>query len=163
MLVSLIKLLPSITISKDAKDYLTRYFVFLKDRQFGNIFIHHFHRSDMDMGVDGFGLLHSHPFTWGVSFILSGGYDEERMRPYKQNTKKTLFPQLYNCITCKRHLPFTFNFISNKDFHRVDLLDEEKGAWSIFITGSRKNNTWGFWDRVTKEFIDWKSVVGAVE
>lgn len=150
MLISLVKRLPSITIAKDGKDYLTRYFVFLKDRVFGNIFIHHFHRSDMDIGVDGFGLLHCHPFTNSVSFILSGGYREERKHPD-------------GSITIRTVKPFTFNFISNKDFHRVDLLDEEKGAWSIFITGSRKNNSWGFWDRVSKEFIDWKQVVGAVE
>jgi hypothetical protein len=150
LLIKLVNYLPSLTIAKDDVKYLTRFYVFLKDRVFGNIFIHHFHRSDMDMGVDGFGLLHNHPFDGSVSFILSGGYREERKHSD-------------GSITIRTVKPFTFNFISNKDFHRVDLLDEEKGAWSIFFTGSRKNNTWGFWDRVTKEYIDWKQVVGAVE
>ena len=150
LLIKLVNYLPSLTIAKDGVKYLTRFYVFLKDRVFGNIFIHHFHRSDMDIGKDGYGLLHSHPFSGSVSFILSGGYIEER-----RNEDGTVSKRIVK--------PFTFNFISNKDFHRVDLLDEKNGAWSIFFTGSRKNNTWGFWDRVSKEFIDWKQVVGAVE
>jgi hypothetical protein len=144
------KWLPSFTITKDGVKYLTRYYVFLKDRVFGNIFIHHFHRSDMDMGTNGYGLLHSHPFRFSVSFIISGGYREER-----RASDGTVYSRLVK--------PFTFNFISKKDFHRVDLLDEKEGAWSIFFTGSRKNNTWGFWDRVTKEFIPFEKVDGAIE
>jgi hypothetical protein len=150
MLKQLVEKLPSNTITKDGLKYLTRYYVFLKDRMFGNICIHHFHRSDMDMGVDGLGLLHCHPFRWAVSLVLSGGYREERRR-----ADGTVYTRVVK--------PFTLNFISQKDFHRVDLLDENNGAWTIFLTGSRKNNSWGFWDRTTKEFIDWKKVAGAIE
>ena len=150
MIKQLVEKLPSFTITKDGKKYLTRYYVFLKDRVFGNIFIHHFHRSDMDTGTDGLGLLHCHPFDWSFSFVLSGGYIEERRR-----SDGSVYTKLVK--------PFSFNFISKKDFHRVDLLDENRGAWTIFFTGSRKNNSWQFWDRTTKEFIDWKSVVGAIE
>lgn len=150
MLKQLIQRLPSITISKDGNDYLTRYFVFLKDRIFANIFVHHFHRSDMDIGENGLGLLHSHPFERSVSFVLSGGYREER-----RAADGTIYTKLVK--------PFSFNFISKKDFHRVDLLNEKDGAWSIFFTGSRRNNSWQFWDRTTNQFIDWKDVVGAIE
>jgi len=150
MLVSLIKLLPSITISKDAKDYLTRYFVFLKDRQFGNIFIHHFHRSDMDMGVDGFGLLHCHPWP-GLSFIIWGGYKEE-------------VREIDGTVSTRVIKPFTFNYIAKSKFHRVDLLNEEKGTWSIFFTGPRsKESEWYFWDRVLNKTIFWKEIDGAIE
>lgn len=142
--------LNSFTITKDGLAYLTRYYLFGEDRVFGNIFLHHFHRSDMDLGTDGFGLLHNHPFNWSFGFVLSGGYWEERRRPD-------------GTIIKKKVRPFTFNFLSKKDFHRVDLIDETQGAWTLFFTGSRKNNSWGFWDRITKEFIDWKSVVGAIE
>lgn len=146
----LVELLPSFTISKDGNKYLTRYYVFLKDWVFGNIFIHHFHRSDMDVGTNGLGLLHCHPFRWSVSLILSGGYFEDRRMP--------------DGSISRRHVkPFTFNFISQTDFHRVDLVDEEKGAWTIFMTGSRKNNSWQFWDRTTNQFIDWKNITGAIE
>lgn len=146
----LIQLLPSFTISKDGIKYLTRYYLFLKDRVFGNIFIHHFHRSDMDLGKDNLGLLHNHPFNWSFGLILSGGYIEERLRP--DGT-------IYTKVVKPGHL----NFISKKVYHRVDLLDEEKGAWTIFFTGSRKNNTWEFWDRTTNEFIPWQKVTGAIE
>lgn len=150
MIRQLVERLPSLTIAKEGKKYLTRYYVFLKDRVFGNIFIHHFHRSDMDVGSDGQGLLHNHPFDWSFSIVLSGGYREERRRP-----DGTVYTKVVK--------PFSFNFLSKKDFHRVDLLDENKGAWTIFFTGSRKNNSWQFWDRTSNQFIDWKSVVGAVE
>ena len=116
---------------KDGISYLTRYFIFFKDRMSGNIFIHHFHRSDMDMGEGGFGLLHSHPFP-GLSFIIYGGYKEER-----RAKDGSVFTRIVK--------PFTFNYLSKKDFHRVDLLKDE--AWSIFFTGPRsKRSEWYFWD-----------------
>jgi hypothetical protein len=141
---------PSFTISKDGLAYLTRFYVFLKDRVFGNIFVHFFHRSDMDLGTNGLGLLHNHPFRGSVSFILSGGYIEERLGADGQVHRRVVEP-------------FSFNWISSDVFHRVDLLDEEKGCWSIFITGSRKNMSWGFWDRITKEYIPFEKVAGAIE
>ena len=153
MLLAIIKWiaykLPSFTIAKDGLAYLTRYYVFLKDRLYANVFIHHFHRSDMDVGKYGLGLLHSHPFP-GFSFIISGGYREERREPD-------------GSVSSRLVKPFTFNRIRKDVFHRVDLLDEKAGAWSIFITGSRKNNTWGFWDRVTKQYIPYEQIDGAIE
>lgn len=139
---------PSITIPKlDGSPYLTRYFLLLKDRVFGNLFLHHFHSSDMDYDSDGEGgityLLHNHPFKWSVSFVLSGGYTEERR-------------DQYGLVYTRIVKPFTFNFISDKVFHRVQLLDEKKGAWTLFLTGSRKNKSWGFWNRKTKVYKDYK-------
>jgi hypothetical protein len=149
-LIQVVQKLPSFTISKDDIPYLTRYYAFLADREFGNIFIHHFHRSDMDLGSDGKGLLHNHPFDWSFSIVLSGGYIEERRQPDDAVVKKIVRPG-------------SLNFLSKKDYHRVDLLDEEKGAWTIFFTGSRKNNDWEFWDRATKQSIPWKNITGAIE
>lgn len=150
LLINMVKLLPSLTIKKGESKYLTRYYALLKDREFGNIFIHHFHRSDMDIGEGGLGLLHCHPFEWSIGFILSGGYWEERRMP--------------GGVVIRRLVaPFTFNFLSKHDYHRVDLVDEQKGAWTIFITGSRKGNSWDFWDRKTRERIFWRDVPGAIE
>lgn len=153
MLVSFLKRITkhmnSLTIEKDGLKYLTRYFVFGADRRFGNIFIHHFHRSDMDVGAGGYGLLHSHPWPWSFSIVLTAGYSEERRMPDG---------------TVKRKLvkPWTINFLTKKDFHRVDLVNGE--AWTIFFTGPRsKNLDWYFWDRMTNETIFWKNIVGAVE
>lgn len=144
------KHLPSFTIAKDGKKYLTRYYLFGADRQFGNIFLHHFHSSDMDIGTDGFGLLHSHRWS-GLSFILASGYKEERRKPDGTIIVRTI-------------KPFSFNYLSKKDFHRADLLDEENGAWTIFFTGPRKKNLdWFFWDRVLDKKIPWQEVEGAIE
>lgn len=150
VLIWLVGKLPSITISKDGLAYLTRYFVFLKDRVVGNIFIHHFHRSDMDVGSDGQGLLHNHPFDWSFSLVLSGGYIEERKQLDGKVIKKVI-------------KPWSFNFINKRVYHRVDLLNEQQGCWSIFFTGSRKNNSWEFWDRATDQYIPWNKITGAVE
>lgn len=149
MIKQLVQLLPSFTITKDGLKYLTRYYVFLKDRVYANIFIHHFHRSDMDTGTNGLGLLHCHPFP-GLSFVYFGGYREERRMPD-------------GSVQVRIVKPWTFNYISRDTFHRVDLLDEKNGCWSIFFTGSRKNYTWYFWDRITNQYIHWTKVVGAIE
>jgi hypothetical protein len=150
------KALPSLTIRlPDPKtgikqDYLSRFYVFLADREFGNIFIHEFHSSDLDIGEKGFGLLHNHPFRWSFSFVLINGYWEERLNPDQSITKKFI-------------KPFSFNFLSRKDFHRVDLVDGKK-AWTLFFTGPRSSRgSWGFYDRVTKQYRDWTTSPNAIK
>jgi hypothetical protein len=157
-LLSLIDHIPHITISKpDGSPYLTRYYLFGADRELGNWWLHHFHSSDLDtappeLGGSGTFLLHSHPMKWALSFILTGGYIEERRAAdgivvYKRTIK-----------------PFSFNFLTRKDFHRVELLDEKKGAWSFFFAGARsKDMSWGFWDRMTKVYMDYKLFSKAVK
>lgn len=182
--------LPKTTITINGKPYLTRCYLFGKDRKWGNIYLHHFHSSDQ--GDE----LHNHPWT-GLSFVLAGGYSEERVRnPYfidvkerqEREAKRAEFKRMvasgnfdlkYNPLEIDdgfccavmhertadelppldivRHevKPGRFNFIGSSDFHRVDLRDEEKGAWTLFFTG-RRNKDWGFLDRHTKEFKDWR-------
>lgn len=118
------------------------------DRKFGNAFLHHFHRSDQDVGESGTLLLHNHPFI-GFSIILVGGYTEERRR-------------YDDTIETKTYLPGSINYLNKQDFHRVDLLQSD--GWSLFFTGPRSDNrSWGFWDRITKEFKDFKHFAKAVE
>src|ERR1019366_6900052 len=76
----LISHIPNITIpDNNGNPYLTRYYLFGADRLFGNIFIHHFWASDKDVSSENGSLLtHCHPFNWSFSFILCGGYCEER-------------------------------------------------------------------------------------
>lgn len=140
------KHLPSSTIAKDNVKYLTRYYLLLKDFKYFNVYLHHFHSSDLDLGKDNYGLLHNHPFAWSFGFPLINGYLEER--------------RSQNKVVSKFVSPFTFNFMTHDDFHRVDLIQNE--AWTIFITGPRIKD-WCFWDRQTKEYINWKSIPGAIE
>ena len=153
----LVSLLPHMTINVDGKPYLTRYYLFLKDRKFGNVYIHHFHSSDQ--GLE----LHNHPWVWGVSFVLSGGYAEERARS-PVTWDATLGPAIpHKVMIEKRHIkPCSINVIRATDFHRVDLDVEEKGAWTIFMAG-RRAKSWGFLNRDTAEYKDWRTNPEAIE
>jgi len=121
--------------------YLTRYYLFGDDRKWGNIYLHHFH--DSDKGPE----LHSHPWEWSFGMILLGGYKEERRMPDDSIEKREVNPG-------------TINYITNKIFHRVDLLEND--AWTLFFAGPRSSE-WGFWDRDTKVFRHWTMNPDAVE
>lgn len=146
----LAKRLPSFTIpTPDGSPYLTRYYLFGADRKWGNIFLHHFHSSDKDMAPSGTYYLHNHPWPWSFSIILVGGYVEERRRTDDSIEERT-------------YLPGSFNTLTDKDFHRVDLIGND--GWSLFFTGWRSDKrSWGFWDRVTKEYLDFKNFAKAIE
>lgn len=103
------------------------------------VFVHHFYRGDNDAK------LHSHPWEWALSLILAGGYQEE-LRTKRDTVRSKVFH------------PGMFNFLTKRSFHRVDLLDEEKGSWSIFVV-CKRTVSWSFWDRVTKKVIDWKDYI----
>jgi hypothetical protein len=155
ILRSLIEHIPNITIPKpDGNPYLTRYYLLLKDRELGNLFLHHFRSSDLDTDPnDGVGgktyLLHHHPAKWAFSFVLTQGYWEERRNPDDTITRRFV-------------KPLSFNFFTHNDFHRVELIDENNGPWTLFFTGSRKNNSWGFWNRITKQYKDYKQFSKAI-
>ncbi len=115
----------------DLKDYLTRYYLFRKPVWWmPSIYLHCFHSSDQDLE------LHSHPWGFSVSLILSGSYKEEY---FDGDEIKTRIMK-----------PGMLNFISADKYHRVDLIDDE--VWTLFISG-RKMKNWGFIDRNTKKYI----------
>jgi hypothetical protein len=105
-----------------------------------NLYLHRFHRSDDD------GALHSHPWSWAMSFILAHGYSEER--------------RVGDEVIRRRIRPLTFNFIRGEDYHRVDLLDG-KQAWSLFLVGPKTDTSWYFWDRDKKARCGWRSFITA--
>lgn len=152
--------LPKTTIKIDGKPYLTRCYLLGKDWKWGNIYLHHFHSSDQ--GDE----LHSHPWKWGLSFVLAGGYWEERSRdpmtwefdPRNPLKGDNPFPhRAFPVPIEKRDIrPGGLNLIKVTDFHRVDLKDEKNGAWTLFFTGPRSTE-WGFLNRHTSEFKDWRT------
>lgn len=169
--VWLAKHLPSTTITLEGKSYLTRCYVFGKDRKWGNIYLHHFHASD-PAGDE----LHNHPWEWGVSLILAGGYVEELARDVylfshqQSNDDKQVFGNngVFDNDQCqgldveqRLVIPGSLNFIKQSSFHRVDLLDEQRGAWTLFFAGPRTKD-WGFLDRKTTKFTGWRSHPGAI-
>ncbi len=153
--------LPKTTITINGKPYLTRCYLFGKDRAWGNIYLHHFHSSDQ--GEE----LHNHPWAWGLSIILAGGYVEERTTNDEDGAwvwssdPETPFYAPGHTLSFaapieKRDVrPGRINIISPNDFHRVDLKDEQAGAWSIFFAGPR-TKSWGFLNRHTSEFTDFR-------
>ncbi len=143
--------LPKTTITIQGKPYLTRCYIFGKDRAWGNIYLHHFHSSDQ--GDE----LHNHPWKWGMSLIMAGGYSEEYRGPLASSEFITLehYKNSYPILRREKR-PGQFNLIKADDFHRVDLHDEKKGAWTLFFAGPRTGE-WGFGDLHTQVFKDWKT------
>jgi len=102
------------------------------------VFLHRFFRSDSDRE------LHNHPWRWALSIILSGGYREERMERDRIG------------VTSRILIPSEVNFITDRTFHRVDLLDPVNGAWTLFIVGPRFRD-WGFLSRNGRDFEHWRA------
>lgn len=152
---------PRVIFDQDGKDpYLSRYYLVGGPRmpdgsapfdQYGDpkrgaiwpkqrfgLFLHRFHRGDHDRE------LHSHPWHWAVSWILAGGYREER--------------RTGNIVVIRDFKPGNWNFLEANDFHRVDLLEDD--CWTLFIVGP-KAGTWHFWDRLTGKLTPWRDFVNA--
>ncbi len=114
-----------------------------------HIFLHKFHKGDSARE------LHNHPWAWAFSIVLAGGYREERrsVHPFEGGV-----PRRYR-VSARAFPPLSINVLHAYDYHRVDLLEEKKGCWSIFVAGPR-TQSWGFWNRDTGKFTPWREFVG---
>lgn len=150
VLKSLSRWEPRVIIDRDGEDpYLTRYYLLggpetegmhgTTSKRFG-LYLHHFHKGD-DAEE-----LHNHPWAWACAYILKGGYSEERRAP--------------NGLVYRRWVrPGELNTLTSKDYHRVDLDPDSPDCWSLFLAGPRVQ-TWGFWDRCTGVFTEWRTFLG---
>lgn len=100
------------------------------------VYLHHFYRSDADRE------LHNHPWEWALAFILRGGYVEE----YQQQDSWLGVRLGKPWIEKRTFRPGSLNVITPRTFHRVELLDPDRGAWSLFVAGPRYRD-WGFISR----------------
>jgi len=120
MILGLLERLDRKRIILDANNepYLTRYYLFLKDRKWFpfNIFLHKFHRSDPDD-------LHDHPWPF-ITFILKGGYWEHT--PTGKHWRSA----------------GTIRMASSDQLHRIEL-DPNIDVWTLFFVGPRLKE-WGF-------------------
>lgn len=104
--------------------FLYRYHLFALGKDGPGMCIHHFVASDPDRGY------HDHPWNYGLSFILCGGYKE---RILKRETND------YTTIERNR---WRFNFLRGRNvFHRV-MLEPHQDAWTIFAF-QKRSKTWG--------------------
>lgn len=98
--------------------------------------LHRFHRGDEDDEY------HDHPWTWGVSLVLTTGYvetylvDRRGMRVYSHWLK-----------------PWRLNFLRGDSWHRVDLPPGAE-AFTLFVSGPVVKS-WGFMNPVTGETMPW--------
>lgn len=107
-----------------------------------SVYLHYFHRGDEDPQ------LHNHPWPYSVSLILTGGYHEERRVEGK----------IHSFI----YRPGNINIIRRDDYHRVELLDPARGAWTLFLAGFGgrvPDDSWEFWDRQTGVYTPWQEFV----
>jgi len=99
------------------------------------IYLHYFYRGDKDLE------LHNHPWKRAVSFILTGGYYEERREP-------NYFGEGIHRVLTHNVTPGSFNIIGADDFHRIEKKPNVDHVWTLFFTGTRAQD-WGFWNRNT--------------
>ena len=109
-------------------------------------YLHYFFRGDDDRA------LHNHPWRLSHSFILFGGY-----REYRWDGK-------HQVILERDFRPGDVNFLSRQDYHRIELLDPERGCWSLFFAIDRlaksDGTDWDFFIPETGETIPWGKYVG---
>jgi hypothetical protein len=100
--------------------------------------LHQIHQSDTEQE------LHSHPWKWAYSLILSGGYIEERR--HADGT-----------VRVRRVRPGQIVRLLADDYHRLDLIGGRE-CWSLFVAGP-KTKTWHFWNRETGETVEWREFI----
>ncbi len=95
--------------------------------------MHQFVRSDPDRGY------HDHPWSFGASFILSGGYLERAIKRAWDPAGK---PKSEVPISEVWYHAGRFNTFNGDDYHRV-FVPTGHEAWTLFLSGPRVK-TWGF-------------------
>lgn len=125
-------------------DYLTRYDVRGwmpgDDSRFPvNVYLHHIHQPDADP------LLHSHPWEWAETHVLSGSYLQE--------VGYLLVDGKLQRWAHDSHLTKSETFSMNSAFfHRI--ISVSPDTWTLFMTGP-KRSSWGFYDSV-RGVIPWR-------
>ena len=129
-----------------------------------NLYLHHMHAPDADDS------LHDHPWPWGLSFVLLGGYREERFQgphPSKNTIEQWMRWTRLDDVAIETTEQWlrapALNYISGSTFHRVAQLRRtcalcpsgacEKvlraggttgpgmlGTFTLFLAGPRRRN-----------------------
>lgn len=123
------------------RPYLQRYYVC---SIFGlRVYLHRFIGSDPDRG------LHSHPWSWAISLILSGHYYEERFTGdlIKQDIRKV---SRFNFLVGESHhrviLPrdFLMSLTAEERAYEHEIEAAPAECWSLFIHRAGSKRRWGF-------------------
>jgi hypothetical protein len=124
--------------------YLSRYYLFLKDRKDFpfNVFLHNFHKSDPDD-------LHDHPWPY-ATLILKGGYWEWVPMFNELPSDVDLYTGFHpikhgTTIVGEKKVwrgPGHFRICSANSFHRIEI-EPTVDCWTVFMPGAQKRE-WGF-------------------
>ncbi len=151
-----------VILDRESKSpYLTRYYLFLKDREKFpfNVFLHNFHRSDPDD-------LHDHPWPY-CTLILKGGYWE--WIPVYGDSILTTHDKFdiveEPIITGERKVwrgPGHFRYSPANSYHRIEL-EEGVDCWTLFMPGPQRRE-WGFlthknWDFKTFDWVHYTKYI----
>lgn len=107
------------------------------------LFLHRFVRPDNEER----GVLHTHPWKWSVSLVLSGGYTEERINrefaagPLASRFADAAWRRRFKVWHLRRVLPWRLNVFRAGSAHRIAELHGE--CWTLFLVGP-KAGSWGF-------------------
>jgi hypothetical protein len=115
-------------------------------------YLHHYWRSDPDRGP------HDHPWRWALALPLAGGYVEERVEGFNEDSslrtaRRRRRPGLPYPLTAR-----TFHrvLISRRRIHH-DVYETRLGgavtSWSLFVHGGFCKG-WGFWRRFDGAVLD---------
>jgi len=133
LLFELTKNMPCELIKIRNKPHLERYFI---AKCLGvSFYIHRFVGDDVER------YMHNHPWQWGRSFILTGGYSQDVVVDMCHEVEDT------GCIT-KRKKVFVMNKVDHNLFHRI--VDVKKNTFTFCIHGpsvtlpNGKPKGWGF-------------------
>lgn len=113
-------------VGNDDTEYMTRLLTPRLPDGPGRLMLHHIHRADNDRH------LHNHPWALSHSFILHGGYTEERLTGDGHHFKDD-FALYYEAGS--------MNTLTSRDFHRIVRVQPD--TWTLFLAGERCQN-WGF-------------------
>ena len=112
-------------------------------------YLHFFKRGDDDEEV------HNHPWRVSYSLILAHGYREFRWNPRTKLMEERLL------------LPGDINVLRHDDYHRVELIDPDKGCWTVFCSIDRlaksDGKDWGFLNVTTGKYTPWGEFVSKKE
>jgi len=122
----------------DGEVYLTRYYLFLKERTKCpfNIFLHKFHKSDDEV-------FHNHPWPF-ATVILKGGY-WEWLPIFDAQGRKTGEVSRW----CGAG---SFRTAKANTYHRIEL-DPDITCWTLFMPGIKQRD-WGF--LVKNKWVQWE-------
>lgn len=103
-----------------------------------SVFLHSIKLPDRDPNP------HTHPFSWSLSLIVKGAYEEHR-GPFAEQVR-TLRPG-------------KINRIGAETVHRIDSTRADKPVWTVFMAGRPHGRGWGF--VVDGEYQDHKEYLTA--